>query len=411
MIDVASRLFSKATRADGRLVVGASLLAYFAFLFVAHFFVNYQRVWQHLGVAALSPTFGDLHNITSAVDCRRAGYDPLVSDPCDPWRRPMNYPRIWLFLFSALHIRQQDTVIAGVCLAVLFYLAVFLFIGRINAYEGGLYTILLCSSAAMLAVERGNNDLIIFLLLTVALLALRQAGGVRWAAYVLFGLCALLKIYPFCVYVLALREKPRASAAVLLASTAIFALYLFLIRDDLRAIQAALPRSYELSYGSHVLFDRLQAMRLPVPASVMPLFAVLCVVGVAYVARRRTPAPILSRWNRESLIMGTLLYVVTFAFGNNYNYRLIFLLFAVPALLELIKTPNPYTRFAGLFLAVMIVSLWLSPLKNIAFFLIKETGNWAMFAALLVLLFHLLPDWFRRRGVAAPVASPGPDAA
>ena len=394
MVNALSSLFSAATKINGRFILGVAIVLYFIFWFVLQSFIGYQAAWFHVEVPAMFPPFADLRNITSAVDCQHAGYDPLVNDPCDPWHRPMNYPRIWLILFSAIHAQQNYTVLVGFCLAAAFYVSLLWFVGAINAYEGGLYAVLVCSPAAMLAVERGNNDLIIFILLSVALLTLRQSGKVRWFSYLLIGFCSLLKLYPFFAYLLAVRERPRLALGILLTSFLLFVLYLLCIKNDLREIASALPRSYSDSYGSHVLFDRLQAAHLPVHAKLASLLAALGVAGAADMARRRTPSPVLNSWNSESLLASAALYTGTFAFGNNWNYRLIFLLFAVPALLQLAGTKSYYTRYSLALLAALVVSFWLAPNMDNAHFLIKQIANWMLFAGLLVLLFHLLHDRF-----------------
>ncbi len=368
--------------------MGAFLIGYFAFLLIAHCTYGDAWGWKHLGAPPMSPSFGDLRNITSAVDCQADGYDPLVSDPCDPWHRPMNYPRLWVALFSALHLHQRETTILGIGLVVAFYLSVFLFVGTINAYEGAIYSVLLCSPAAMMGINRGNNDLVIFILLALALLLLRQAGGIRWLCYVLVGVCAVLKLYPFAAYVLALREKPRAAAAILGISTLLFAAYVVHIRQDVRAINAALPRSDVMAYGRMVLFDRLQTTHLARYVKPISMGAVVCAVIAAGMIRYKMPPILLSRWNRDSLWVGAILYVITFAFGNNYNYRLIFLLFAVPALLELVKNTGVQARFAGFLLTVMMLSLWMSMAEQRVWFVVKELGNWTLFSGLLAMLFH-----------------------
>ena len=58
-----------------------SLAAYFLLLALLYGRLGYVTSWNDLGVASMPPVFGDLRNITSAFDCEREGFDPLVADP------------------------------------------------------------------------------------------------------------------------------------------------------------------------------------------------------------------------------------------------------------------------------------------------------------------------------------------
>ena len=54
------------------------------------------------------PRCADLSTIPEGLETLRQGKDPRVTNPTDALGRPMNYPRIWLYLFSALGINVQN---------------------------------------------------------------------------------------------------------------------------------------------------------------------------------------------------------------------------------------------------------------------------------------------------------------
>jgi hypothetical protein len=70
------------------------LTAYFLIYFSLVSLLNFDLM-KYSGISTLRPCFADLRVITSGLDCIRKGQDPLISNPCDPWGRQMNYPRIW----------------------------------------------------------------------------------------------------------------------------------------------------------------------------------------------------------------------------------------------------------------------------------------------------------------------------
>lgn len=391
------------TRLDGRWVVALCVLLYFGLLFVTSLFADYQPLWHHLGVPARSPSFSDLRNITSAADCQRLGTDPLASDPCDPWNRPMNYPRVWLSLMSALGAQQMDTGDLGILLAIAFFGLLLLLVGRTNGYEGLLYGVLICSPPVMLGVERGNNDLVIFVLLSLAALGLAHSGVWKFLSYALIGVCCVLKIYPVVALVVALRERPVVAAAVLTVGAALFALYVHAIRGDLLLISSVIPRAIGLSYGSQVIsLAAREWLNLPPQPSRLSLLGVLGVAGAACVLFLRLPRPFFVLPPAHKLRIGAALYVTTFALGNNFNYRLVFLLFLVPDLLLIVKGRGRNSGFALLLLAVVVSALWLSPTTLVPIFLLKEALNWFLFGALIFVLLQFLPHslWNRARPIA-----------
>ena len=73
-----------------------------------------------VGVPADALAFADLRSITGAVVTLQKHGDPLLANPADPWNRAMNYPRIWLYLFSVLGINDQKIYAAGIAFCVLY---------------------------------------------------------------------------------------------------------------------------------------------------------------------------------------------------------------------------------------------------------------------------------------------------
>ena len=113
----------------------------------------YRETWDHLGVTAMLPAFADLRGVLSAVECFDSlGVSLYKSNPCDPWGRPFNYPRIWLYLHY-FGLNQDHASFLGVVLAGVFYVAVFTLMGRINPFKFLVYGLVLCSPPMLLAIE------------------------------------------------------------------------------------------------------------------------------------------------------------------------------------------------------------------------------------------------------------------
>jgi hypothetical protein len=392
------------SRPGGRTVVVISLAAYFLLLALLYGRLGYVTSWSDLGVSSMPPVFGDLRNITSAFDCHREGFDPLVADPCDPWHRPMNYPRVFL-LPERLGLDQRATVWVGSLLVAAFFACALAWVGDGTILDGLIFAALLCSPAVMLAVERGNNDILIFCLLIVAIGLLKERGRTRSLAYMAIGAASILKFYPIVAIASALREGPRRAVLVLSLVLGTFLAYIVATWKDVELIISTVPRTDSISYGRSVLFIALERgyhLRLPHGASIV---AALLVCLSAYFLAHLTSGPDRSASTHlDGFRIGASIFIGTFLLGSSWNYRLLFLLLVVPQLLEWIKTEGNSDRLAKWVLGGVLFTLWSSFLSRWsaaglgpAIFLVKESVNWLLLFALLYLLLQTLPSWLKAR--------------
>lgn len=379
--------FTWAAGIDGRWISAGVVTGFLIAVYIAGTRTDFVSAWARVGVEHLIPPFADMRFLTSAVETHRAGGDPFVFSPFDPWLRPLNYPRVWLLL-SGIGITANQTIMLALILAAAFYTATALLVGRTTVIEGLVYGVLLCSPPAMFAVERGNVDLLIFTLLAVAALVFAYKAGVYWS-YVLVLLAAVLKLYPICGFAIGLQERRRRGILLLWLGLAAFALYAFCIRSDITHVIANTPQIKEISFGHRVLFEKLASMKIPVPIEAASKIAVVACVVLALVASRLLRLPELSSVRGTAMVIGAAIYVGTFVAMNNFNYRLIFLFFLLPQLFAWGTRNGPY-RWVGRTLVVMITgAMLLASARYPKFFITKEILNWIVFVFSVFILIGL----------------------
>jgi len=102
--------------------------------------------------------------------------------------------------------------------------------------------------------------------------------------------------------------------------------------------------------------------------------------------------------------MGASIYVGTFLLGNNWDYRLAFLILVMPQILQWAKqTDRNYGFAARTVLALVLIAcwhfvVWFAPsLQNIKeiLFIADEIVNWMLLAGFSYLLSVSLPDWVK----------------
>jgi hypothetical protein len=356
-IGAPGRATGVSARGHGWVVAGGIVCAYFALLFA----LGGHGAWHELGVPARSPTFLDMRSVTTGWECTRRHVDVLPLNPCDPLRRPANYPRIWMKL-SVLGLGAGATPYLGLATAVVFLVAALVCFGAAgDAVAGGVYGVAVCSPAVMLGVERGNVDLLIFTLIVASLAALgwERARGLLGAVGLLFA--AVLKLFPiFGLGMLLHQEKRRAIVGVVFVAMT-FGVYAFATRGDIETIRHVVPQATAHSYGVDIS-GRWLAEDFPGGRHLYDglLLGVSIVLGAAVgvMARRgardgRREAGI--RHDLAAFWAGAGIYVGTFALFHGFAYRLVFLLLALPQFFRWARQSS----WAIVPIATVLSTLWL----------------------------------------------------
>jgi Glycosyltransferase family 87 len=382
---------------DGRVVAAGALVAYFMVVAIPRLFWGINLWPRLLGVPAAPTPFFDTRVITAGLDCRRMGFDPLRYNPCDVNGRPMNYPRPWLLL-RWLGIGQSQTDVLAVIFIGVFLASFFLLMGRLTMGEGALVALAICSPTVMFGIERANVDIVVFALVAAAVVVWRsdrRRGEVAGPLLVLVA--AVLKLYPVVALPSYLVTRRRKAALIALVCIAAFAAYALVFRADIEAIARATPQGQYNAYGARILPAAIYHRFVPqawsagsIVKQALAIVPLLIGAPIAWViGRRRLPRPDVREgdWPRLAFTMGSLLFLGTFAIGNNFDYRLVVLLLTLPQLFRWIGDPShdPRGPLAAAATLSILLLLWIGPLsKPLA--LTDELATWATAGILLTLL-------------------------
>ena len=208
---------------DGRVVLLAVVAIYFAVVALARTVWRFD-LWPILGVPSGPSLFFDARNLTAAWECSRGGYDPLYENPCDPWGRPLMYLRPWL-VFAPLGLDQSHTFALGVMLIGAVFVVFSLLVGRVPLGTGLILALAACSPSVMFALERGNMDVALFLLVTLAVLLWRTFPvPARVVSPILVVLAASAKLYPVVALPAFVLTRSRLASRTAVACLVVFAL-------------------------------------------------------------------------------------------------------------------------------------------------------------------------------------------
>jgi len=141
----------------------------------------FTGTFRKLGIQTFGLDFMDLRLVTTAADCMKMNSSwNLLTPSCDPWGRPFNYPVIWVRIFYFLHLGESTTSYSGIFLIFLLFLC-FIFYSSLllkkvapYSWQNSVFILCLVSPPMLLLSERGNTDIIIFILITLSFYLLTQ---------------------------------------------------------------------------------------------------------------------------------------------------------------------------------------------------------------------------------------------
>nr|WP_321986062.1 hypothetical protein [uncultured Lichenicoccus sp.] len=379
----------------------------------------YLAILNAVHVHPFPRPFLDTRFVTAQVECWQRGIDVYASNPCDPLGRTLDYSPLWLRL---PFLARPDRWTPGFGLAIdgAFLFALF----RMPWRPHGAFGVVVAggavvSWATMLAMERGNTDLLMFAVAVLfAHLAMRWAA-LRCAGYALVLCAGLLKFYPLTMLALVVREpRKRAWRAGALCALALVA-FLLVFHAELSRIGANMANSpfgdmfgaRSLAFGVPLRLGHAELRdasgRYIGPDALGPamtllgwiLFAVMsggCALAAIMCGRNQALRGMLDRIEpdaRALLLVGGLLCAGCFFGHQNIGYRAVLLLLVLPGLLALVRVApggRPRLVFRSTSLLILLV-LWDGILsRSTPGWFVMQVAWWWIVGVLLAILVSLL---------------------
>jgi hypothetical protein len=381
-------------------------------------FAFYPGLFWLIGVNHYGVWFLDTFALLASNDAVTRGLDAYAVNPLDYFGRPHVYSHWWLHLRD-LGLTRADNFWVGLTLVGAFLLAALSRLRPAEPRQVLFYLAVLCSSPVLLAVNRANNDLVVFVLLTpLVSCLLDRSPVVRLAAPFLVAAAAALKYYPAAAgLVLLAAAPPRELRGRVVLLAVLLALVGLSVKSDLAGFGPIAPQPEGfLSFGATGALHTLGWNGWAPKA--------LCALFGAAIFGWFWRAPWLHAWTVAEtrradwlhFVLGAALLTGCFFTSLNFAYRWVFALWLAPLLWSLPgdpEAPLPVRRLARLTRALLLAVLWIDAGYCMAFqrcigvvpgatlvrmadmmLLVEQPVIWAFFACLLAFLAA-----FTRRGL------------
>lgn len=347
----------------------AAMLAYLllAGMFVTGHTAAYQAVLSFFGMMQVTPPFLDTLAILAAMDCHAAGINVFQQNPCDIQDRPHVYGTLWLHL-SQLGLQRADLTAAGLSLNLMFLAGLFALPRARGWQEVPVLILAYVSPVVVLALERANTDILVWVLVVVLTALLPGRPMARAVAYALAVLAAMLKFYPITLLALLTRETlPRA---LMIGVPLAVALGAMLLPEMARPLNNFRYTGYMTdAFGAQNIAQSLLAVhagtswqKLAIQAVTIALFLYALSLSVRMALRFQLLPQIRALPAREAwlALAGGVMLTGCFFAGPSLVYRAIHLLLVLPAILSLWRNaPDPSARVLLAGVAWVIVwCLW-----------------------------------------------------
>lgn len=379
----------------------------------------YPRAFLFVGINHFDVWFLDSFALLASNDAVTRGLNPYALNPLDYFQRPHVYSPWWLHLRD-LGLTRADNFRVGLVIIAAFSFAALWRLRPRSSGELGWMLAVLCASPVVLAVNRANNDLVIFALLApVVPCVLSSHRSVRLIAVALLALGAGLKYYPAIGALVLLAGGDRRDVRMLVA-VAVVALGLVAVGVGPTFVRMAptLPKAEGLmTFGA---VNLLEAFGLHGRIAMLGGLVAGGLVFSLFLRWRGFEGWEIAPENRAawlSFILGAALLTGCFFTGTNYAYRWVFAIWLAPLLWQLLRDASAPARvrwLARLTAGLLLIALWADagasavagyltgrvPGPTVVrwaetFFTWEQPLTWTLFACLLAFLAHFTRESLR----------------
>jgi hypothetical protein len=172
--------------------------------------------------------------------------------------------------------------------------------------------------------------------------------------------------------------------------------------SDIQAVARVAPQGQHYAFGARILPVAIYHLVVPdrwegglVSKQVLVILPALAIgAAIWFLGRRRLPAEdeAADTATRLAFFLGALIFLGTFAVGNNFDYRLVFTLLTLPQLFEwaTVERGGPRGRLATVSIVALLVLLWIGALSE-PLRLGDEVVTWVVVGSMIALLGASVP--------------------
>ena len=307
--------------------------------------------WKTLNIPALTPPFSDLDSLLKTNLSYKEGFNVYLENPYDPTHGPYMYPLILLNFVEVFKLNNPMyfKIFNFIIIFSYFFIIQNLFIKNYGKLSNFSMAIFFFSTTNFIILERLNVDIVMFSFVYFAIISNKNLTKSFFFLIAVFG-----KVYPiFSIFFLI--DKTKYFLLVLFSSI----VYLFFFKEDIYFMgtnmiefarifaygSGSIAKAiyyYSREYNLFINDDNYIYLKL----SIIFLFIIIAILLMrkSFIFGDKSinkNMPI----NERLFLAGGGIYLGTFIFAANVDYRLVFLLFTFSYILEVNNNLIKYIYF------------------------------------------------------------------
>ena len=333
--------------------------------------------------------FLDLKGRLAHIQANRLGIDTYsFRNPFDPLGRVNDKPSISL-IFSFTGLGVKDAIWLGYILISLFIFQAISLLRKTNLLFLILGSLCIFNPNTLLAIERGNDDIIIFLFcFGLPYLISKKNHFFNATAIFLVWFLSALKYYPITLYLMFVSKKISKFKIYSFSIILINICWLSLSLKEISFLKRRLPNAgaYLFSFSLKELFKFGDSSYL----ILLLLFFISVLIGYLYLKSDKKVLSEhflkVSNFDKKYFIIGCTLLTFCYLISFNWSYRFIHSLFLLPLILNLLSETNlvsfnfRYEKFLFIILISLLISNWASFLPIDSALKLKIIFNFIFFS-------------------------------
>lgn len=333
----------------------------------------HPAAWRWTGFGSFRPLFLDTTAVLAAGMADASGADAFAENPFDPLGRPHVYGPWWLAL-GRMGMDVGDAGWVGLLLGLLFLGACAVLLAPRSGRELVISAAFLGSAPVLLAIQRGNNDLAMFLLLVGGAWLLSRPSWWSVAGGALsITVAAALKMYPAASLLALLAIRPRAVGLAVFAGAGVLLLSIAAVWSEeyLKAVAVTPRPDTVFAYGWKVIEQTWSAFsgRRTWLAAGTAVGVVVVALAIQRTWRFLWVSAKDQGFRGMLFVTGASSWCFCFAAASSFPYRAVLLLTAFPLWL---RASDAGARWQ---LVVCLTVVWLQPVAHLLAARVRAGGE------------------------------------
>lgn len=268
-------------------------------------------------------------------------------------RNDFIYPKIWLSILERAYPVFEIIIYPFI---ILYFLLTFKFF---NNFLKIYHFLFLFSPTSILLVQRGNNELVIFLLIFIFMIFLNQKKFKIMSIFP-YLLTILLKIFPISLLVIYfLQDIKKINHLKIISLTASLIVLYFLFSQflDIKKNFDLNNGKITLVYGADSIFYLVTLIigKLNFNYQYLSIAALIILTILSFKFKIKKLEKINS-YNETSFLIGSTILVSSFFLNTSFEYRFIYIIFTLPFLFDLKEISQKKIIFY--FILLIYLVLW-----------------------------------------------------